>query len=62
MANDPNRTDNQYSGPEQGPRGDRDDDRVRGGADEFRGVAEDEDEEFEDMEDLQEDEEDDESL
>jgi hypothetical protein len=59
MANDRNRTDDLYSGPDRDPRTDMNEEPVRTGAgDDVRGVAE-EDDEFEDSDEL--DEEDDDS-
>ena len=54
MANDRNRTDEQYSGPAS--EGEREplDERVRDGiGEDIRGVADEEDETFEDLEDLE---------
>ena len=58
MANDRNRTDEQYSGPTSGRESESmSEERVRNGiGEEVRGVADEGDEEFEDMEDLEEDE------
>lgn len=60
MANDRNRSDDQYSGPSGGRQSDSfSEEPVRGGVgDEVRGVADEGEEEFEDTEDLEEDEED----
>ena len=53
MANDRNRTDEQYSGPTDERRSDNEEERTRSGAgdDDVRGIAEEGDEEFEDMDD-----------
>ena len=57
MANDRNRTDEQYSGPSGGRQSESGEERVRNGVGEdVRGVADEGDEEFEDMDDLEEDE------
>ena len=57
MANDRNRTDEQYSGPSGGRESESGEERVRNGVGEdVRGVADEGDEEFEDMDDLEEDE------
>ena len=58
MANDRNRSDEQYSGPTEGRQGDSKDEPVRGGVgDEVRGTSEEGDEELEDLDDLEESEE-----
>ena len=57
MANDRNRTDEQYSGPSGGRQSESGEERVRNGiGEDVRGVADEGDEEFEDMDDLEEDE------
>jgi hypothetical protein len=58
MANDRNRSDEQYSGPSgERQRDQSNEEQVRGGiGDEVRGVADEGEEEFEDMDDLEEDE------
>jgi hypothetical protein len=57
MANDRNRTDEQYSGPTSGRESESSEERMRNGiGEEVRGVADEGDEEFEDMDDLEEDE------
>ena len=57
MANDRNRTDEQYSGPSGGRQSESGEERVRNGiGEDVRGVADEGDEEFEDTEDLEEDE------
>ena len=60
MANERNRTDDQFSGPTSERQEDSREDRMRDsyGDEEVRGVADESDEEFEDMEDLEEDEDD----
>ena len=57
MANDRNRTDEQYRGPSGGRQSESGEERVRNGiGEDVRGVADEGDEEFEDMDDLEEDE------
>jgi hypothetical protein len=58
MANDRNRTDEQFTGPGAGRQSDSSEERVRNTSlgDDVRGVAEEGEEEFEDMDDLEEDE------
>lgn len=52
MANDPNRRDEQYSGPASEREGDPREERIRNGiGEDVRGVADEEDEDFEDLED-----------
>ena len=61
MANDRNRTDEQYAGPGDGRR-DIDEDPMRGGADEdVRGIADESDDEFDDTDDLDDDDEEEET-
>ena len=63
MANDRNRTDDLYGGPDRERPTDTPEDRVRGGVgDDVRGVADEEDDEFEDTDDLEDEEESDESM
>ena len=58
MADDRNRTDNEYIGPAGGRQSGSDEESLRNGiGEDVRGVADEEDEEFEDMDDLEEDEE-----
>ena len=61
MANDRNRTDEQFFGPEGGRPSDSNEDRTGTGTsgigEDVRGVADEGDEEFEDMDDLEEEEE-----
>jgi len=57
MANDRNRTDEQYTGPTEGRQSESGEERVRNGiGEDVRGVADEGDEDFEDMDDLEEDE------
>jgi hypothetical protein len=54
MANDRNRTDEQYVGPSSEREREPLDERVRNGiGEDIRGVADEEDEDFEDLEDLE---------
>jgi hypothetical protein len=54
MANDRNRTDEQFMGPSRDREREPVDERVRdGGGEDIRGVADEEDENLEDMEDLE---------
>jgi hypothetical protein len=56
MANDRNRTDEQFSGPASERESESGEERIRNGiGEEVRGVADDEDEDFEDLEDTEED-------
>ena len=56
MANDRNRTDEQFSGPSGGSQSDSGEDVRNGMGEDVRGVADEgDDEEFEDMDDLEED-------
>ena len=56
MANDRNRTDEQYTGPTSERESEPREERIRNGIPEdVRGVADDEDEDFEDLEDIEED-------
>ena len=56
MANDPNRTDEQYSGPASEREGESKEERIRNGiGEDVRSVADEEDEDFEDLEDSEED-------
>jgi hypothetical protein len=64
MANDRNRTDEQYAGPQDERPSDSSEERVRnsGIGEDVRSIADDGDEEFEDMDDLEEDEDSDSSF
>jgi hypothetical protein len=64
MANDRNRTDEQYTGPQDERPSDLSEERVRnsGIGEDVRSIADDGDEEFEDMDDLEEDEDSDSSF
>jgi hypothetical protein len=56
MANDRNRTDEQYRGPASERESEPREERIRNGiGEDVRGVADDEDEDFEDLEDIEED-------
>jgi len=56
MANDRNRTDEQFSGPASERESESREERIRTGiGEDVRGMADDEDEEFEDLEDTEED-------
>lgn len=58
MANERNRNDNQTSGPDEDPRTDMNEERVRGGGEDARSLADDaDDEEFDAADDLDDDEE-----
>jgi hypothetical protein len=58
MANDRNRTDEQYAGPQDERPSDSSEESARnsGVGEDVRGIADEGDEEFEDMDDLEEDE------
>ena len=59
MANDSNRADELYTGPDDDSRTDMNEDRMRGGVgDEVRGIADEDDEEFDEDEEMDEEEED----
>ena len=64
MANDRNRTDEQFFGPEGGRPSDSNEDRTgsSGVGEDVRGVADEGDEDFEDMDDLEEEEEEEDSF